>query len=48
MLDAQDNKLKKKNSTKVHGLTIHWEVPKLLLQQEICGLVAKALDCQAL
>ena len=30
------------------GVTIHQEVPKLLLLQVHCGLVAKALDCQAL
>jgi hypothetical protein len=29
-------------------LTIHQEVPKLLLQQELRGLVAKALACQTL
>lgn len=30
------------------GITIHQEIPKLLLLQEHHSLVAKALDCQAL
>jgi hypothetical protein len=41
-------KVKKNFLPKFLGLTIHQEVPKLFLQQERGGLVAKALACQTL
>jgi hypothetical protein len=35
----------RKFSVQIPRVTIHQEVPKLLYQQELHGLVAKALDC---
>ena len=44
---AQD-RVKKIFKPQFLAITIHQEVPKLLLLQEHRGLVAKALDCHAL
>ena len=45
--DAKET-VKKIFKPQFFGVTVHHEVPKLLLLQEHRGLVAKALDCRVL